>query len=296
MRGADITSSTRVIEAQAAEFLRLASVVHRTGLARSTIYRLMAEHQFPFPVKPPHAQWDGGVPTSIAGVRRDVQVAKWRDVAMFRSVLTALPVREKLAAPDIVLITRIGMPLTPAAAVRRSSRTGGGAAVQARQGKPRIAADTWRRGERGYVVEQWTLRHSGERDPGEPAVMGELAQQHHIGYAGPDGHAAMCHGFVCAVEKLLHLCKREARRLAQKTAQPARDIADPELRALHQAAGRHEPFFRSFDGRLDVVLAQARASARQKRRRTAVEARKLLPVEPKRVGVFFDVQFKSVHT
>ena len=30
-----------------AEFLRLSSVVRRTGLARSTIYRLIAERKFP---------------------------------------------------------------------------------------------------------------------------------------------------------------------------------------------------------------------------------------------------------
>jgi prophage regulatory protein len=51
MRDTDIRLPTSVSEVQAAEFLRLASVVHRTGLARSTIYRLMAEHQFPSPVK-----------------------------------------------------------------------------------------------------------------------------------------------------------------------------------------------------------------------------------------------------
>ena len=33
------------------EFLRLPSVIRRTGLARSTIYRQVAAHQFPAPVK-----------------------------------------------------------------------------------------------------------------------------------------------------------------------------------------------------------------------------------------------------
>ena len=36
---------------EAAEFLRLSSVVRRTGLARSTIYRLIAERKFPLQVK-----------------------------------------------------------------------------------------------------------------------------------------------------------------------------------------------------------------------------------------------------
>ena len=51
MRPAENDSPDRVGEVQAAEFLRLPSVVRRTGLARSTIYRLMAERKFPFPVK-----------------------------------------------------------------------------------------------------------------------------------------------------------------------------------------------------------------------------------------------------
>jgi prophage regulatory protein len=38
-------------EAQDAEFLRMPSVVRRTGLGRSTIYRLVAERKFPSPVK-----------------------------------------------------------------------------------------------------------------------------------------------------------------------------------------------------------------------------------------------------
>jgi prophage regulatory protein len=51
MRHAEIASLNAVSDVQAAEFLRLPSVVRRTGLARSTIYRLMAERKFPFPVK-----------------------------------------------------------------------------------------------------------------------------------------------------------------------------------------------------------------------------------------------------
>ena len=48
---ADIASSPNPVELHAAEFLRLPSVVRRTGLARSTIYRLIAERKFPCPVK-----------------------------------------------------------------------------------------------------------------------------------------------------------------------------------------------------------------------------------------------------
>jgi prophage regulatory protein len=51
MRHAEIASLKTVSEVQPAEFLRMPSVVHRTGLARSTIYRLIAERKFPSPVK-----------------------------------------------------------------------------------------------------------------------------------------------------------------------------------------------------------------------------------------------------
>ena len=47
MLHAEIDSPVPDSEVQAAEFLRLPSVVRRTGLARSTIYRLMAERKFP---------------------------------------------------------------------------------------------------------------------------------------------------------------------------------------------------------------------------------------------------------
>ena len=40
---------------------------------------------------------------------------QWTDSPMFKDVLEAVPVREKLLAPDIVLIARSGVPLTPAA-------------------------------------------------------------------------------------------------------------------------------------------------------------------------------------
>lgn len=38
-------------EAPASTFVRMAVVVRMTGLGRSTIYRLMAEHKFPSPVR-----------------------------------------------------------------------------------------------------------------------------------------------------------------------------------------------------------------------------------------------------
>lgn len=38
-------------ENQDPEFLRMPLVMRRTGLARSTIYRLVAERKFPLPVK-----------------------------------------------------------------------------------------------------------------------------------------------------------------------------------------------------------------------------------------------------
>ena len=38
-------------EAQAAVFIRMATVMRITGLGRSTIYRLMAEDKFPSPVR-----------------------------------------------------------------------------------------------------------------------------------------------------------------------------------------------------------------------------------------------------
>ena len=41
----------RTADVLGTEFLRMPSVVRRTGLARSTIYRLVAEQQFPAPVK-----------------------------------------------------------------------------------------------------------------------------------------------------------------------------------------------------------------------------------------------------
>ncbi|HOW49095.1 MAG TPA: AlpA family phage regulatory protein [Rubrivivax sp.] len=46
---AEMTSKTA--DAQAAMFVRMAAVVRMTGLGRSTIYRLIAEHRFPSPVR-----------------------------------------------------------------------------------------------------------------------------------------------------------------------------------------------------------------------------------------------------
>lgn len=44
-------SSPTGIEVEASVFLRMPSVMRMTGLARSTIYRLVADHQFPSPVR-----------------------------------------------------------------------------------------------------------------------------------------------------------------------------------------------------------------------------------------------------
>jgi prophage regulatory protein len=38
-------------EARASAFVRLAAVIHMTGLGRTTIYRLMAQDKFPSPVR-----------------------------------------------------------------------------------------------------------------------------------------------------------------------------------------------------------------------------------------------------
>ena len=40
---------------------------------------------------------------------------QWTDAPMFKHALAPIPVREKLLAPDIVMIARAGVPLTPAA-------------------------------------------------------------------------------------------------------------------------------------------------------------------------------------
>jgi LysR family transcriptional regulator, regulator of abg operon len=40
---------------------------------------------------------------------------QWTDAPQFKGVLQAIHVKEKLQAPDIVLLTRAGVPLTPLA-------------------------------------------------------------------------------------------------------------------------------------------------------------------------------------
>ena len=50
----NMSQTTAMIDAtnpDAVEFLRMPSVIRRTGLARSTIYRLIAERKFPVPVR-----------------------------------------------------------------------------------------------------------------------------------------------------------------------------------------------------------------------------------------------------
>jgi prophage regulatory protein len=60
-------------QAQSAAFVRMPAVMQLTGLGRTTIYRLMAEHQFPAPVRLSKRamawrrtdldQWSAGRPT-----------------------------------------------------------------------------------------------------------------------------------------------------------------------------------------------------------------------------------------
>ena len=51
MRQVEPTTEARAADADGAEVLRLASVMRRIGLGRSTIYRLIASQDFPAPVK-----------------------------------------------------------------------------------------------------------------------------------------------------------------------------------------------------------------------------------------------------
>ena len=51
MRQAEIQTPAHTDDNDMVEFLRIASVMRRIGLGRSTIYRLIAEQSFPAPVK-----------------------------------------------------------------------------------------------------------------------------------------------------------------------------------------------------------------------------------------------------
>ena len=51
MRRAEEAPHDSQAEGYGVEFLRMPSVIRRTGLGRSTIYRLIAEQKFPSPVK-----------------------------------------------------------------------------------------------------------------------------------------------------------------------------------------------------------------------------------------------------
>ena len=51
MRQVEPTTEARAADADSAEFRRMASVMRRIGLGRSTIYRLIASQDFPPPVK-----------------------------------------------------------------------------------------------------------------------------------------------------------------------------------------------------------------------------------------------------
>jgi len=51
MSNTELPASEGAFDVQGAEFLRMSSVVRRTGLGRSTIYRVMSEDKFPSPVR-----------------------------------------------------------------------------------------------------------------------------------------------------------------------------------------------------------------------------------------------------
>lgn len=51
MHPVETARTSAATDARAIEFLRMPSVMRRTGLARSTIYRMVAERRFPSPVK-----------------------------------------------------------------------------------------------------------------------------------------------------------------------------------------------------------------------------------------------------
>lgn len=51
MPQATVNNPARLQEAVAPRFLRLPAVMQMTGLGRSTIYRLVADHKFPSPVR-----------------------------------------------------------------------------------------------------------------------------------------------------------------------------------------------------------------------------------------------------
>ena len=51
MRQVEPTTQARAADTESAEFLRMASVMRRIGLGRSTIYRLIDSRDFPAPVK-----------------------------------------------------------------------------------------------------------------------------------------------------------------------------------------------------------------------------------------------------
>jgi prophage regulatory protein len=73
MTQVQIETAPVVAENQASAFVRLAAVIHMTGLGRTTIYRLMAQDKFPSPVRLAKRaiawrridleQWSAGRPT-----------------------------------------------------------------------------------------------------------------------------------------------------------------------------------------------------------------------------------------
>jgi prophage regulatory protein len=73
MTQVQIETAPVAAENQASAFVRLAAVIHMTGLGRTTIYRLMAQDKFPSPVRLAKRaiawrridleQWSSGRPT-----------------------------------------------------------------------------------------------------------------------------------------------------------------------------------------------------------------------------------------
>jgi prophage regulatory protein len=51
MSDAESSGTGNDLDVHAPEFLRMPSVLKKTGLGRSTIYRLMSENKFPAPVR-----------------------------------------------------------------------------------------------------------------------------------------------------------------------------------------------------------------------------------------------------
>lgn len=82
MRTRPQPASALDIDASAAIFLRIGVVVQLTGLGRSTIYRLMAEEQFPPPVR---------LAKRVVAWRR-TDLERWSDARIRASHRSTLPI------------------------------------------------------------------------------------------------------------------------------------------------------------------------------------------------------------